>query len=150
MGRSARSTPTWFEPDFQFDQTPDGRLKLLNVVDEFTPRDARHRHRGERFIDADDVVVADWCTFNGIGTVFNDPGSQPAERVIESFRVSLRDELLNPIALSCSPVYRQFPEQSASVGFGASARLRRTCLSTLDRKRLARPLVRWCPFLLRN
>ncbi len=66
-------------------------------------------------------VVADWCTFNGIRTVFVDPwGANPQKRVIESFRASLRDELLKPIALSCSPVYRHFPEPSASVGFGAS------------------------------
>jgi len=88
--------------DFQFDQTSDGRmLKLLNVIDEFS-REALATDT-ERSIDADGVVaclerlasergapayvrfdhgpefiayaVADWCRFNGTGTVFTDPGS---------------------------------------------------------------------------
>ena len=88
--------------DFQFDQTADGRtLKLLNVIDEFT-RECLAIDV-ERSIDADGVVaclerlaaergapayvrfdhgpefiayaVADWCRFNGTGTVFIDPGS---------------------------------------------------------------------------
>ncbi len=88
--------------DFQFDTTADGRtLKLLNVVDEYT-RDCP-AIVVERSIDADQVVatldrlaaergapafvrfdhgsefiaaaVADWCRFNGVGTVFIDPGS---------------------------------------------------------------------------
>jgi transposase InsO family protein len=90
--------------DFQFDQTSDGRtLKLLNVIDEFTrecPAIVVARN-----IDADGVVacldrlaalrgapvyvrfdngpefiahaVADWCRFNGTGTVFIDPHSPP-------------------------------------------------------------------------
>ena len=90
--------------DFQFDQTAEGRtLKFLNVIDEFT-REALATDVGRR-IDADGVVaclerlaatrgaprflrfdhgpefiawaVADWCRFNGTGTVFIDPGSPP-------------------------------------------------------------------------
>ena len=108
--------------DFQFDQTSDGRmLKLLNVIDEFT-REALATDT-ERSIDADDVVrclerlaaergapayvrfdhgpefiahaVADWCRFNGTGTVFIDPGSPWQNAWIESFNGRLRDELLN-------------------------------------------------------
>ena len=88
--------------DFQFDQTSDGKmLKILNVVDELT-REALACDV-ERSIDADGVVrclerlaagrgapvyvrfdngpeyaahaVADWCRFNGAGTVFIDPRS---------------------------------------------------------------------------
>jgi putative transposase len=91
----------------EFDTTVDGRLlKLLNIVDEFTrespaivgtalstptrwwpPSTASwpsgvlrhssalttprvHRH-----------AVADWCRFNGVGSVFIDPGSPLAERL---------------------------------------------------------------------
>ena len=108
--------------DFQFDQTSNGRtLKLLNVIDEFTrqcPAIVVARN-----IDADGVVacleriaaergapvylrfdngpefianaVADWCRFNGTGTVFIDPGSPWQNAWIESFNGRLRDELLN-------------------------------------------------------
>jgi len=108
--------------DFQFDETSDGRmLKLLNVIDEFT-REALATDV-ERSIDADGVVaclerlaqargaptyvrfdhgpefiayaVADWCRFNGTGTVFIDPGSPWQNAWIESFNGRLRDELLN-------------------------------------------------------
>jgi putative transposase len=108
--------------DFQFDQTDDAKtLKLLNVVDEFTrecPAIVVERH-----IDADGVVacldrlaaergapaylrfdhgpefiayaVADWCRFNGAGTVFIDPGCPWQNAWVESFNGRLRDELLN-------------------------------------------------------
>jgi putative transposase len=108
--------------DFQFDQTADGRtLKLLNVIDEFT-RECPDIVV-ERTIDADGVVacldkiasdrgapkylrfdhgpefiahaVADWCRFNGAGTVFIDPGSPWQNAWIESFNGRLRDEFLN-------------------------------------------------------
>jgi putative transposase len=108
--------------DFQFDETSDGRmLKLLNVIDEFT-REALATDV-ERSIDADGVVaclerlahergapvyvrfdhgpefiayaVADWCRFNGTGTVFIDPGSPWQNAWIESFNGRMRDELLN-------------------------------------------------------
>ncbi len=108
--------------DFQFDQTSDGRmLKFLNVIDEFT-REALATDV-ERCIDADGVVaclerlavqrgapvfvrfdhgpefiayaVADWCRFNGTGTVFIDPGSPWQNAWIESFNGRMRDEHLN-------------------------------------------------------
>ena len=108
--------------DFQFDQTSDGRLlKLLNVIDEYA-RECLAIDVG-RSIDADAVVtcleriahergtpayvrfdhgpefiayaVADWCRFNGTGTVFIDPGSPWQNAWIESFNGRLRDEFLN-------------------------------------------------------
>ena len=108
--------------DFQFDQTADGRhLKLLNVVDEFTRE--RLAIEVERSIDADHVVrvlerlarerrapryvrfdngpefiafaVADWCRFNGTGTLFIDPGSPWQNPIVESSNGRLRDEILN-------------------------------------------------------
>jgi putative transposase len=108
--------------DFQFDQTRDGRmLKFLNVVDEFT-REALATDT-EASIDAEMVVaclerlagrhgaptyvrfdhgpefiamaVADWCRFNGTGTIFIDPGSPWQNAWIESFNGRMRDEHLN-------------------------------------------------------
>jgi putative transposase len=108
--------------DFQFDVTGDGRtLKLLNIVDEYT-RECPAIVVA-RSIDADRVVatldrivlergapafvrfdhgpefiayaVADWCRFNGVDTVFIDPGSPWQNAWIESFNGRLRDELLN-------------------------------------------------------
>jgi len=108
--------------DFQFDVTVDGRtLKLLNVIDEFT-RQCPAIVVG-RTIDADRVVatldrlmfqrgapafvrfdngpefianaVADWCRFNGVGSMLIDPGSPWQNAWIESFNGRLRDELLN-------------------------------------------------------
>lgn len=108
--------------DFQFDVTADGRtLKLLNVIDEFTRECPAIVV--DRSIDADRVVatldrlllvrgapafvrfdngpefianaVADWCRFNGVDTVFIDPGSPWQNAWIESFNGRLRDELLN-------------------------------------------------------
>jgi len=40
-------------------------------------------------------AVADWCRFNGAGTVFIDPGSPWQNAWIESFDSRLRDEYLN-------------------------------------------------------
>jgi putative transposase len=108
--------------DFQFDTTEDDRtIKLLNIVDEFTRECPAIVV--ERSIDADLVVatlervafergapafvrfdhgpefiaqaVADWCRFNGVATVFIDPGSPWQNAWIESFNGRLRDELLN-------------------------------------------------------
>jgi putative transposase len=112
--------------DFQFDTTEDNRtLKLLNIVDEFTRECPAIVV--ERSIDADRVVatldrlvvergapafvrfdngpefiahaVADWCRFNGVGSIFIDPGSPWQNAWIESFNGRLRDELLNALAL---------------------------------------------------
>ncbi len=108
--------------DFQFDTTIDNRtLKLLNIVDEFTRECPAIVV--DRSIDADRVVatldrlllergapafvrfdngpefiayaVADWCRFNGVSSIFIDPGSPWQNAWIESFNGRLRDELLN-------------------------------------------------------
>ena len=108
--------------DFQFDTTADNRtIKLLNIVDEFT-RECPGIVV-DRSIDADRVVatldrlalergapsfvrfdngpefvalaVADWCRFNGVGSIFIDPGSPWQNAWIESFNGRMRDELLN-------------------------------------------------------
>jgi putative transposase len=108
--------------DFQFDTTDDNRtIKLLNIVDEYTRECPAIVV--ERSIDADRVVatldrlacerggpafvrfdngpefialaVADWCRFNGVGSIFIDPGSPWQNAWIESFNGRLRDELLN-------------------------------------------------------
>ena len=108
--------------DFQFDTTADNRtIKLLNIVDEFTRECPAIVV--DRSIDADRVVatldrlalergapafvrfdngpefvalaVADWCRFNGVGSIFIDPGSPWQNAWIESFNGRMRDELLN-------------------------------------------------------
>lgn len=109
--------------DFQFDTTIEGRqVKLLNVIDEFTREclaiivehsiDADHvvgtlarltieRGRSPGFVRFDNGpefvshAVADWCTEQGVDSVFIDPGSPWQNAWIESFNGRLRDELLN-------------------------------------------------------
>jgi putative transposase len=96
-------------------------LKMLNIVDEFTRECPAIVV--ERNLDADRVVatlerlalergapafvrfdngpefiayaVADWCRFNGVNSIFIDPGSPWQNAWIESFNGRLRDELLN-------------------------------------------------------
>ncbi len=108
--------------DFQFDETSDyRRLKLTNIVDEFT-REALamevNRPRG-----ADDLVsvierlvaergapeflrmdngselaawaLRDWCRLSGTTTIYIDPGSPWQNAYVESFNGRVRDELLN-------------------------------------------------------
>ena len=108
--------------DFQYDQTSDAKtLKLLNVLDEFTRECLAIE--ADRSITADKLVsvlerlaaergapaylrldngpeliayaLADWCRFNGSGTIFIDPGCPWQNPFIESFNGRLRDELLN-------------------------------------------------------
>jgi putative transposase len=108
--------------DFQFDLTVDGHtLKLLTVVDECTRECPAIVV--DRSLDADHVVVcldaiasvrgfpafvrfdngpefaahavADWCRFNGVGSIFIDPGSPWQNAWIESFNSRPREELLN-------------------------------------------------------
>jgi transposase InsO family protein len=108
--------------DFQFDETADGRrLKLLNVVDEFT-REALAMRVG-RTCTADDVVAVieklvaefgapghlrmdngpelvawalrDWCRLAGTRTTYIEPGAPWENPFVESFNGRARDELLN-------------------------------------------------------
>ncbi len=108
--------------DFQFDQLRSGRtLKLLNVIDEFTREclaiEVEHSIDADRVVaELDEIAgirgypvylrfdngpefiaqaVADWCRFNGAGTLFIDPGSPWQNAWVESFNGRLRDELLN-------------------------------------------------------
>lgn len=108
--------------DFQFDVTATGdRIKLLNIVDEYT-REAL-AIVVDRSITADDTVtaleklvidrgvaptfvrcdngpeltahaLADWCVTSGAGTHFIDPGSPWQNPYVESFNARLRDECL--------------------------------------------------------
>lgn len=108
--------------DFQFDETADQRrLKLLNIVDEFT-REALAMRVG-RTCTADDLVsviealvvergapaylrmdngpelvawaLRDWCRMAGTGTFYIEPGSPWQTPYVESFNGRVRDELLN-------------------------------------------------------
>lgn len=101
--------------DSQFDTTVDQQaLKLMNIVDECTPRlscivvdrsimGRRHprppRHRPRRpFVRFDNGAelianaVADWCRSNGVGTCFGSPWQNAW---MESFNGRLRHEFLN-------------------------------------------------------
>ncbi len=108
--------------DFQFDETADlRRIKLLNVVDEFT-REALAVDAGRR-IDSDGVVdtierlvalrgapqhlrmdngpeltaaaLRDWCRIWGTHTAYIEPGSPWETPFVESTGGRLRDECLN-------------------------------------------------------
>lgn len=108
--------------DFQFDETADQRrLKLLNIVDEFT-REALAMRVG-RTCSADELVsviealvaergapghlrmdngpeliawgLRDWCRMAGTGTIYIEPGSPWQTPYVESFNGRVRDELLN-------------------------------------------------------
>ena len=108
--------------DFQFDETADyRRLKMLNIVDEYT-REALAMRVG-RTCTADDVIAVieglvdgrgapghlrmdngpeliawalrDWCRLAGTGTIYIEPGSPWETPFVESFNGRARDELLN-------------------------------------------------------
>jgi putative transposase len=116
-------------PDFQFDQTADGRIvKLLHVVDEFTREALAIECR--RRIDADATVAVlerlvaergsapgfircdngpeltanalrDWCRFSRAGSAYIEPGSPWQNPYVESFASRARDELLSVELFSC-------------------------------------------------
>ena len=119
--RAERPNHVW-ALDFQFDETADWRrIKLLNVVDEFT-REAL-AIRAARSIGADGVIdtiehliaeraapahlrmdngpelvsaaLRDWCRIWGTHTAYIEPGSPWENPYIESFNGRLRDECLN-------------------------------------------------------
>ena len=108
--------------DFQFDETADHRrIKLCNVVDEFTGEALAMRVA--RSCDADQVVtiiealvaergapthlrmdngpeliawaLRDWCRLAGTTTTYIEPGSPWENPFVESFNGRARDELLN-------------------------------------------------------
>jgi putative transposase len=117
----ARPNVVW-AIDFQFDQTDDAKvLKLLNIIDEYTREclaigvarsitadklvSVLERLVGERgaptYLRLDNgpdliaYALADWCRFNGAGSVFIDPGCPWQNAWVESFNGRLRDEFLN-------------------------------------------------------
>jgi putative transposase len=108
--------------DFQFDETADyRRLKLTNIVDEFT-REALAMEVN-RSMTADELVgvierlvaergvpefvrmdngpeliawaLREWCRLSGTGTIYIEPGSPWENPYVESFNSRTRDELLN-------------------------------------------------------
>jgi transposase InsO family protein len=109
--------------DFQDDQTADGRrLRILNIVDEFTREvlavevarsitadrtvevleellDARGRApsyiRMDNGPELTSHALADWCRFSGTGAAFIEPGSPWQNAYVESLNSRIRDELLN-------------------------------------------------------
>lgn len=108
--------------DFQFDETADGRrLKLANIVDEFT-REALAMRVGrtctaedlceqlDRLVDiygqpsflrADNGpeliahALRDWCRLRRTSVSYIEPGSPWQNPYVESFNGRVRDELLN-------------------------------------------------------
>ena len=119
--RAVRPGHVW-ALDFQFDETAARRrLKLLNVIDEFT-REALAIHV-DHSIDADKVVntveaiaaitgapghlrmdngpelvadaLRDWCQLSRTATAYIEPGAPWQNGHIESFNGRLRDECLN-------------------------------------------------------
>ncbi len=113
--------------DFQYDQTDDAKnLKLLDIIDELTRECLAIV--AARSINADKVVatlealatkrgapkylrmdngpelvahaLADWCRFNGSGSIFIDPGCPWQNPWCESFNGRLRGELLNTCQFS--------------------------------------------------
>jgi putative transposase len=120
--RSASCPNDVWALDFQFDETADyRRLKMLNIVDEFT-REALSMDVGRTFT-SDNVVstierlvaergaprhlrmdngpemiawaLRDWCRLSGTNTIYIEPGSPWENPYVESFNGRARDELLN-------------------------------------------------------
>ena len=108
--------------DFQFDETADQRrLKMANVVDEFT-RECLAIRVG-RSCDADQLIdvlevlmterraptylrmdngpemiawaLRDWCRLSGTATTYIEPGAPWENPFVESFNGRFRDECLN-------------------------------------------------------
>ena len=108
--------------DFQFDETAQHRrLKLLNIVDEFT-REAlampvAYSMGADEVVDVIAALVAqrtapahlrmdngpemiawalrDWCRMAGTHTTYIEPGAPWENAFVESFNGRVRDELLN-------------------------------------------------------
>ena len=108
--------------DFQFDETADyRRLKLANIVDEFTREalamEVERAITSDRLVEVLERLVAlhgpprylrmdngpellawalrDWCRLRGTGTIYIEPGSPRENPFVESFNGRARDELLN-------------------------------------------------------
>ena len=108
--------------DYQFDETADWRrLKLTNIVDEFTRESlAMEVSRSSTSDDLVDLIerlvtergaptyirmdngpeltawaLRDWCRLSGTRTLYIEPGSPWENAYVESFNGRVRDELLN-------------------------------------------------------
>ena len=108
--------------DFWFDETADcRRLKLANVVDEFTREslamEVDRSITADRLVEVLERLVAlhgapqhlrmdngpellswalrDWCRLGGTRTIYIEPGSPWENPFVESFNGRARDELLN-------------------------------------------------------
>lgn len=119
--QATRPNEVW-AVDFQFDETADWRrLKLTNIVDEFTREalatDVNRSSTSDDLVDLIEGLVAergaptyirmdngpeltawalrDWCRLSGTKTLYIEPGSPWENAYVESFNGRLRDELLN-------------------------------------------------------
>ncbi|HET9733486.1 MAG TPA: IS3 family transposase [Acidimicrobiales bacterium] len=119
--RAERPNQVW-AVDFQFDETADQRrLKMANVVDEFTREclairvgrsctadqlvdllEALVLERGApeylRMDNGPEMVawaLRDWCRLSGMATTYIEPGSPWENPFVESFNGRFRDECLN-------------------------------------------------------
>lgn len=119
--RASRPNQVW-AVDFQFDETVDQRrLKMANIVDEFT-RECLAIRVG-RSCDADQLIdvlevlmlergapdhlrmdngpemiawaLRDWCRLSGATTAYIEPGAPWENPFVESFNGRFRDECLN-------------------------------------------------------
>jgi len=119
--RASRPNQVW-AIDFQFDETADyRRLKLANVVDEFTKEALAMRVgrscSADQMIDVIEVLMhergapqylrmdngpemiswalRDWCRLSGTTSTYIEPGAPWENPFVESFNGRVRDELLN-------------------------------------------------------
>jgi putative transposase len=120
--RSASRPNEVWAIDFQFDETADyRRLKLTNIVDEFTREalamDVNRSSSSDDLVTVIEKLVAergapaflrmdngpelvawalrDWCRLSGTKTMYIEPGSPWQNPYVESFNGRVRDELLN-------------------------------------------------------
>jgi putative transposase len=120
--RTARRPNEVWAIDFCFDETADyRRLKLTNIVDEFTREalamDVNRSSTSEDLVGLVERLVAqrgapkhlrmdngpelvawalrDWCRLSGTATMYIEPGSPWENPYVESFNGRARDELLN-------------------------------------------------------
>lgn len=119
--RAERPNDVW-AIDFQFDETADfRRLKLANIVDEFTREgpamEVNRSMTADQLVSVIERLVAergapehlrmdngpellawalrDWCRMSGTRTIYIEPGSPWENPYVESFNSRSRDELLN-------------------------------------------------------
>lgn len=119
--QASRPNQVW-AIDYQFDETADWRrLKLTNIVDEFTREslamDVNRSSTSDDLVDLIERLVTergapayirmdngpeltawalrDWCRLSGTRTLYIEPGSPWENAYVESFNGRVRDEFLN-------------------------------------------------------